>query len=298
MKKIIYSILSLVLVCVFMFMAIASSETGTKDDESILGSSDNAAKEPFTVHMIDVGQGDCILVKSDDKVMLIDAGERGNGEKIIDYLTQQDVKKIDYLVATHPHSDHIGSMPEVLEHFKVKNVIMPKLQKSMTPTTQIYKKLVKAIKASGARVIAAKAGAEYELGQAHLTVVGPCGTPNSLNNASVVIKADYGDSSFLFTGDAEKEAEQSILQSGADIDVDVLKMGHHGSSTSSSKAFFDKVSPELCLISCGEDNKYGHPHRETLALLKKTGVPYKRTDLNGTVIVGTDGSKISISHER
>ena len=147
----------------------------------------DALNAPFTVHVIDVGQGDSILVKSGEHAMLIDAGERGNDQKILDYLRANSVEKLDYIVATHPHSDHIGSMPKVIEGIEVDNVIMPKLPKSMVPTTSIYQKLIKAVKASGAKVISAKAGDTYTLGDAKITVVGPVGTPDDLNNASCLL---------------------------------------------------------------------------------------------------------------
>ena len=177
----------------------------------------DALNAPFTVHVIDVGQGDSILLKNGDHAMLIDAGERGNDQKILDYLRANSVEKLDYIVATHPHSDHIGSMPKVIEGIEVDNVIMPKLPKSMVPTTSIYQKLIKAVKASGAKVISAKAGDTYTLGDAKITVVGPVGTPDDLNNASVVLKVVYGKNSFLFTGDAEAKSEKQILANGADI---------------------------------------------------------------------------------
>lgn len=255
--------------------------------------SGDALNQPFTVHVIDVGQGDSILVKSGDHAMLIDAGERGNDQTILDYLKANSVEKLDYIVATHPHSDHIGSMPKVIEGIKVDNIIMPKLPKSMVPTTSIYQKLIKAVKTSGAKVISAKVGDTYTLGDAKITIVGPVGTPEDLNNASVVMKVVYGKNSFLFTGDAEAKSEKKILANGADIKADVLKLGHHGSSTSTSEEFLKVVSPSLALISCGKDNDYGHPHKETIEKLEKYNIPYERTDIKGTIVVGSDGEHLS-----
>ena len=248
-------------------------------DEQTIQSGD-ALNQPFTVHVIDVGQGDSILVKSGDHAMLIDAGERGNDQTILDYLKANSVEKLDYIVATHPHSDHIGSMPKVIEGIKVDNIIMPKLPKSLVPTTSIYQKLIKAIKASGAKVISAKVGDTYTLGDAKITIVGSVGTPEDLNNASVVMKVVYGKNSFLFTGDAEAKSEKQIL-------------GHHGSSTSTSEEFLKVVSPSLALISCGKDNDYGHPHKETIEKLEKYNISYERTDIKGTIVVGSDGEHLS-----
>lgn len=252
----------------------------------------SAEQMPLTVHVIDVGQGDSILVKFGSHAMLIDAGERGNTDIIVNYLKGLGVEKLEYVVATHPHSDHIGSMPGVIEAFEVQNVIMPKLPKKLVPTTSIYKQLIKTVKASGAKTISAKPQAEYMLGDAKITILGPVGTPEDLNDASIVLRVDYGSNSFMFTGDAEAASEKRILDSGADVNADVLKMGHHGSSTSTCKEFFDAVSPSLALISCGADNDYGHPHRETLQLLKESGIDYERTDLKGTIIVGSDGKNL------
>lgn len=184
-------------------------------------------------------------------------------------------------------------MPKVIEGIEVDNVIMPKLPKSMVPTTSIYQKLIKAIKASGAKVISAKVGDTYTLGDAKITIVGPVGTPEDLNNASVVMKVVYGKNSFLFTGDAEAKSEKQILANGADIKADVLKLGHHGSSTSTSEEFLKVVSPSLALISCGKDNDYGHPHKETIEKLEKYNIPYERTDIKGTIVVGSDGEHLS-----
>lgn len=170
---------------------------------------------------------------------------------------------------------------------------MPKLPKSLVPTTSIYQKLIKAIKASGAKVISAKVGDTYTLGDAKITIVGPVGTPEDLNNASVVMKVVYGKNSFLFTGDAEEKSEKKILANGADIKADVLKLGHHGSSTSTSEEFLKVVSPSLALISCGKDNDYGHPHKETIEKLEKYNIPYERTDIKGTIVVGSDGEHLS-----
>ena len=180
-----------------------------------------AAKQPLSVHYIDVGQGDSILIKSEGLNVLIDAGERGNGEQILSYLETQGVKSLDYVIATHPHSDHIGSMAEVLKGIPVANVIMPRLSQKSTPTTKIYENFLQAINDSGAKVIAAAPGQTYEGGRAVMTVLGPCQQEDDLNNMSVVVRLDFGSTSFLFTGDAETPSENAILKKGADVHADV-----------------------------------------------------------------------------
>lgn len=263
-----------------------------------LNNSSEASKQPFSVHYIDVGQGDSILIKSDDKAVLIDAGERGNAEAITSYLKQQNVTKLDYVIATHPHSDHIGSMAEVLSSFPVSNIIMPKLSKSNTPTTKTYENLLKTIKSQNINLIAAVPGEKYQIGKAEMTVLAPLTDNDDLNNMSVVTRVVYGNNSFLFTGDAEVKSENRILESDAVLRSDVLKLGHHGSSTSSGDKFMNAVNPKLAVISCGKDNDYGHPHKETLELLKERKISYLRTDEAGSIVVGSDGTKLTVSTEK
>lgn len=257
-----------------------------------------AAKQPLSVHYIDVGQGDSILIKAEGLNVLIDAGERGNGETILSYLEAQNVKGLDYVIATHPHSDHIGSMADVLKKIPVANVIMPKLTQKNTPTTKTYENFLQAVKDSGAKVIAATPGETYSGKRAALTILGPCQQDDDLNNMSVVARLDFGSTSFLFTGDAETPSENAILKKGMDVHADVLKMGHHGSRTSSGNAFLDKVQPAFCVISCGTGNDYGHPHKETLEKLKKRGITPFRTDQDGTIVIGSDGTTLYCGTEK
>lgn len=257
-----------------------------------------AAKQPLSVHYIDVGQGDSILIKTEGLNVLIDAGERGNGETILSYLEAQEVKSLDYVIATHPHSDHIGSMADVLEKISVANVILPKLTQENTPTTKIYENFLQAVKTSGAKVIAAEPGKTYGGERAVLTILGPCQQDDDLNNMSVVARLDFGATSFLFTGDAETPSENAILKNGLDVQADVLKMGHHGSRTSSGNAFLDEIQPAFCVIPCGAGNDYGHPHEETLRKLEKRGITPLRTDRDGTIVIGSDGNTLYCGTEK
>lgn len=257
-----------------------------------------AAQQPLSVHYIDVGQGDSILIKAGDFNVLIDAGERGNGDKIVAYLAAQGIQRLDYVIATHPHSDHIGSMAEVLEEIPAEHVILPELSRENTPTTQVYEELLRAVSASGAQTIAAKPGETYAGKQAVLTVLSPWRQDDNLNNMSVVVRLDFGSTSFLFTGDAETPVENDLLERGLDVHADVLKVGHHGSDTSTGTDFLARVQPSFCVISCGKGNDYGHPNEETLEKLEKRGITPFRTDEDGTIVIGSDGSTLYCATEK
>jgi competence protein ComEC len=242
------------------------------------------------VHFINVGQGDSIMIQlPGGQTMLIDAGP---SDSVVSYLNQQNIKKINYLVATHPHADHIGGMAAVIRAFDIEKIYMPRA----SHTSQTYEKVLLAIKAKGLKILSAKAGTTV-LDQDGLKVnfVAPCGSSyNNLNNYSAVIKIQHGNTSFLLTGDAEAESEQQMLASGANLKADVLKVGHHGSSSSTTQAFLTSVSPKYAVISCGAGNQYGHPHQEVLSRLSSAGVKIYRTDTNGTVIFTSDGKILTV----
>ncbi len=252
----------------------------------------------LSVHFVDVGQGDCIYIQAPDgESMMIDAGENGNGDNVLSYLDTYGTRALDYVVSTHPHSDHIGSLDEVIRGCTVKNVIMPRLSESNTPATAAYRNLLSAVKASKAKVISAKPGKTVLLGSAVGTVLSPQEQSDNLNNMSVVLRLDFGEVSFLFTGDAETPIEKDLLAgSYADrLHADVLKLGHHGSSTSSSAAFLRAVDPAYAIISCGAGNDYGHPHRETMQkLAKMEQVQVLRTDKSGSIRFYTNGEEIEV----
>ncbi len=263
------------------------------------GSDDSGNSNPidygsFSVHFIDVGQGDCSLIKTDKGNMLIDAGENGNENYVLNYLKKHGVTELEYFVATHPHSDHIGGAAEVLDNIKVKNIIMPNISESNLPNTKTYENMLTSIKESGAKVIAAKPGKTYTFGDVSFTVLAPFEQDENLNNMSVALKLSCGEYSFMFTGDAEKEVEEQILNGGADLSADVFKLAHHGSSTSNTIEFLEAVSPEYAVISCSADNKYGHPHDETIDSLEKLGIDYYSTYKSGNIIFGIDESGLNV----
>ncbi len=299
-KKIFYIIIALVLVAFSVFGV--DNYDKLFGDPFWIGTETYEAEiieaESFNVHYIDVGQGDCTLIECEGKYMLIDAGENGHEQQVLNYLNSVGVEKLDYIIATHQHSDHIGGMSEVLDEFAADNIIMPRLTKEQTPTNSTYTAFLKAVQASGAKVIASKVGASYTLGSASFEIFGPVtNDAEDINNMSVVVKVSYGEKSFLFTGDAETEEEKEVLESGADLDCDVLHAGHHGSYTSSSKDFLNAVTPEICVISCGADNDYGHPHDAALKRIAKHTDEVYRTDICGSVVIGSDGNTLTVSYE-
>lgn len=247
----------------------------------------------LAVHIIDVGQGDSILIQfPNGGVMLIDAGLDGSGAPVIPYLKKLGVKKIDYLVATHPHADHIGGMAAVIEEFDIEKVYMPKV----THTTKTFENLLLSIKKKGLKITPARAGLSViEHGDLKVIFTAPCGSYyERLNNYSAVVRIQYKGISFLLTGDAEDLSEKEMLASGADLRADVLKVGHHGSNSSTTPEFLKSVSPKYAVISAGAGNHYGHPHQETLDKLISAGIEIYRTDVHGTVVFVSDGKTLTV----
>lgn len=243
----------------------------------------------LTVHFMDVGQGDAILIACGGEYMLIDAGDNSKGTAVQNYLTKQGVKTLKYVVGTHPDADHIGGMDVVLYKFDCETVMMP----DVASDTASYRDVLDTMKEKGYRSTLPKVGNTYTLGDARFVIAGPGKAYEDTNNHSIVIRMTHGENSFLLTGDMEEDAEADILQGRVSLQADVLKVGHHGSRSSSSEAFLEAVSPTYAVISCGEDNSYGHPHAQTLNALRRMGVQVFRTDEQGTVTASSDGSKIT-----
>lgn len=244
------------------------------------------------VHYIDVGQGDSILIQVNNKNMLIDAGPKSDKKELLNYLSKLNIDELDYVIATHPHEDHIGNMSEVIDNYNVLTFYAPKVQ----TTTKTFEKMIDSLKSKSLKINVIRKDTDYiNLGKnANVRVFSPIDDSyDNLNNYSPVIKIQYGSTSFLFTGDAEKDVEEKLLYSNDDISSDVLKVGHHGSSTSTSKAFLNKVNPSIGIISVGNDNTYNHPNNEIINSLKENKVTIYRTDEDGTVILSSDGTKIT-----
>ncbi len=253
----------------------------------------------LSVHYIDVGQGDAIYISCGDKNMLIDSGEVSEGDTVCAYLREQGVEKLDYVIGTHPHSDHMGGMSAVVQEFDIGEFIMPHLADEDFPTTKYFERFLDAAEEKDLNITEAKLGMRVPFGDAQWEIIAPVEENYSnTNNYSVGVILRYGERSFIFTGDAEKEAEREILENCPLRHIDVYKAGHHGSDTSGSEEFLEAISPDYAVISCGEGNSYGHPDDVTIEKLKKYTDKIYRTDLCGTVVITTDGENISVSTER
>jgi len=253
------------------------------------------AGQTMEVHFIDVGQGDSILIKlPSQENMLIDAGDNGKEGVVIDYLKDQGVSRIDHLIATHPHADHIGGMDYVIDEFDIGHIYMPKV----VHTTKTYMDVLEAIERKNLEIKSAKAGMTIPLEGVTAEILAPDGQLESdnLNDYSIVIRLSYGQTIFLFQGDAEKLTEDYILESHPNIKADVLKLGHHGSSTSNTPQYIEAVDPDYGIITAGEGNKYGHPHKEIMELMNEKGITIYRTDKDGSIVVISDGKEVSFDN--
>lgn len=265
-------------------------ETEKPVSENVSGSAE------AQVYFIDVGQGDSELIRLKDSGIdiLIDAGTRSTKQELADYLKELGVDDIDILIGTHPHEDHIGGMAKIIEEFPIGTLYLPETSDEMTPTTKTYESLLDAAENKNVTVRTAAAGdVLLEQGNTSFKVLSPSHTDyDNLNDYSIVTRLKVGDTAFLFQGDAETPVEEEILDSGADVSCDVIKLGHHGSSTSSSRAYLEAANPSAAVISCGVGNEYGHPHRETMDLLEKLSITPYRTDTQKTLLAETDGKTI------
>ena len=259
------------------------------------------AEGSLLVHFIDVGQGDCELIEAPGANVLIDAGDVGQGDLVVDYLKAQGVEKIDYLLATHPHADHIGGMPEVVGAFDIGKVLFSDIPADLIPTTKIYEQLLDGIAGKGLKITKANPGITYDLGGGTiLKILAPLNqNKEDLNENSIVCRLDFGETSFLFTGDAGINSENDMIKRyGSALSATVLKLGHHGSNTATQEKWLNQVNPKLVVAEVGADNKYGHPHKEILQRIKERGLTFYRTDRNGTIVMASDGSDVKVTVQK
>lgn len=277
---------TLLILAVLFIISFAYTKLCKKDSETKIPA---AFEGNLTVSFLEAGQGDSEFVEfPGGKCMLIDASIKDMGDDIVDYIRSRGYDKIDYAVATHPHADHIGGMQQVVENFEIGTFYMPEA----VTTTKIYTDLLNTLKKKGISVKKAKNGVSFSENGAEIEFLSPVSDDyDDLNNWSAVMKITFGESEFLFTGDAEELVEKELLEINADVQADVLKVGHHGSNTSSSEAFIREVNPQIAVIECGKDNEYGHPHKEVTELFNRLKVKIYRTDIDGTVIVTSDGKE-------
>lgn len=294
-KNHLYAVLIAIVSCVAVLGAMNLFGVTAKQQQAQNGSL--RIGDGLTVHFIDVGQGDSILLTCDGESMLIDGGGSEAGETVVRYLKAQRVNHLDVLVATHPHRDHVGGLDTVVQSFPVKTLYTPVTEDD----NSFFQDLKKACKAASVKLTVPKADATFPLGSATVTVLGPRGKYQNLENVndmSIVLRVDYGEKSFLFTGDAEYDEETSILDAGCKVDVDVLKAGHHGSEDSTGSRLLHEAMPDYCVISCGTGNQYGHPHDNLLSRLRDANVETYRTDEQGTVVCITDGKTLRFTTEK
>ncbi|MCJ7691306.1 MAG: MBL fold metallo-hydrolase [Clostridiaceae bacterium] len=278
---IIYTFLILVFILVLGFVIIKYNST----IKTNLNSENN-----IITHFIDVGQGDCILIQVNHKNLLIDSGPSDSNKKVIRYLKNNNITKLDYIIATHPHEDHIGGMASIIKAFKVGEFIAPKA----TSSSEEFKDMIRSLINKNLNIKVAKPNITLDLGPNTTCIIL---SPNKkvykdTNNYSCAIKISYKTSTYLFTGDIETISEQEILNKGYDLKAQVLKVGHHGSNSSTSMEFLNAVRPKIAVISCGANNTYGHPNKETIDKLQNQNCIIYRTDLDKNIVLISDGTNI------
>ena len=267
-----------------------SAYTGEETVQEDAAREVSSAESSMEVTFLDVGQADCIFIHSEGHYMLVDAGKNEDGDAIVSFLSEKGVDRLDYVIGTHPHEDHIGGLDEVIQAFHIGTVILP----DKIHTSQTFEDVLGAVEEKNLEITLAQPGDTYTLGGGSFTVLSPNKDyGDTLNNWSVGIRLVNGGNSFLMTGDGEQEAEADILSTGLTLKSDVLKAGHHGSETSNSSRFLDAVQPQYAVISCGKDNQYGHPDLSVLDAFRDRGISVFRTDEQGTVTAVSDGNTIT-----
>ncbi|HIR86529.1 MAG TPA: MBL fold metallo-hydrolase [Candidatus Limivicinus faecipullorum] len=289
--------LGLLALCLALLMAGCAAPASAAPGPAASPARDTAdmpgEESSFSVHFIDVGQADAALVECDGHFMLVDGGNRGDSDVIYTVLKKAGADKLDMVVASHAHEDHIGGLPGAFSYATAELTLCPVTDYD----SDIFRTFKEYAEEKGGGLTVPEAGDMYDLGSAEVEILG-LNAGEDTNNTSIVLMIRYGETSFLFTGDAEREAEQALLDSGAELKADVLKVGHHGSDTSTSYPFLREVMPEYAVISVGEGNSYEHPEEGPLSRLRDAGCKILRSDLNGDIIISSDGKKLSITTDK
>lgn len=271
----------------FLEPSQANPNTPTPTPETMQANQEIQDGEKLQIWFLDVGQADSILIQNGDANMLIDAGNNEDGEKLVSYFQSLGIESFQYVIGTHAHEDHIGGMDDIIDNFNIDTFYMP----DAITTTATFESVLDSLEAKNIAFQTPSIDSIFKLGNAAIDVLYVGTDDSDLNNTSIVLKLTYGNTSVLFMGDAEKEVETIIEKK--DISADVLKVGHHGSNTSSSKTFLEKVNPSYAIISVGTGNSYGHPSNTTIQNLENQNIQIYRTDENGTIIMTSDGTNIT-----
>ena len=275
-------------VAFLVLLAVILSACSIKDFNTYTTQNEASVANTLKVHFVDVGQGDCIFIQSENTNMLIDAGTSESANDICNYLDKLGITQIDYFVGTHPHEDHLGGAAAVILNYDVKTVYMTEHRSS----SFFYEKLLDALIRKNMTVNVPKTGCIYKADGFDFEFLSPETDLKNENDNSIVMRIDYGETSILLMGDAEKNTEKYLLENKKNIKADIIKIGHHGSRNSTTTKFLNEVKPQVAVIQCGIDNSYGHPHEEAITRLEKFGVEILRCDESGTVVLTSDGVNV------
>lgn len=270
------------------FINISKVNTTAKNSDTVKTTNETIMEEKLSVYFIDVGQADSILVINKDEAMLIDAGNNEDGQDVTNFIKEKGITKLNYVIGTHPHEDHIGGLDDVINSdIEIENVFMPKIQTN----TKTFEDVLDAVENKNLSITAPNKGDNFKIGESNCQVMtDSILDKNNLNLSSVVIRLEYGNNSFLFMGDSEEENEKTMIWPK----TDVLKVGHHGSNTSTSESFLNQVRPDYAVIMVGKSNNYGLPKERIIERLKNVNAQIYRTDEMGTIKITSDGNNIEV----